>query len=279
MKVSKLHIKKGAVIFFIMVFAFLLCSVNNGAMADNLTGRSESSAGKTIAKKYKVRVLATFPHDRHSYTQGLFFNKGVMYESAGQYGESSFRIVDYKTGSLKKRWNFNAKYFLEGSCIFGNNIYILTWQEHSCFVYSADKFKKVGVASYPTEGWGLTTDGKEMIMSDGSSTLYFMDPASFYCTRRINVTLNGAPLKWINELEYIDGLVWANVYETDKMVMIDPKTGIVKAELDCSGILSASLKKADTDVLNGIAYNPLDGGIYITGKYWPRLFRIANPLR
>lgn len=231
-------------------------------------------AQKSNVKHYKVKVLETYPHDIHSYTQGLFFHNGIMYETAGQYGESSFRITDYRSGKVRRRWNFRSRYFAEGSCILGNRIFILTWQEHVCFLFDAKSYKQLGTASYSTEGWGITTNGKDLIMSDGSSSLFFMDPSNFLCTRKLQVTMDGKPIVYLNELEYIDGLVWANVLMEDYILMIDPTTGIVKGKIDCTGILPASMKTPATDVLNGIAYNPLDKSIFITGKYWPLLFRI-----
>lgn len=234
-------------------------------------------------EKVKVKVLAEYPHNTSSYTQGLFFSNGVMYESCGQYGQSHFNIVDYKSGKILRQWKFTRKYFIEGSCSFGGNVYILTWMEKTCFVFSLPPVKKqtekdlklLGRASYNTEGWGLTTDGKELIMSDGSSKLYFLDPASFYCRRTLRVTANGAPVEYLNELEWIDGKIWANVYTSDYIVIINPQTGEVEKVIDCSGLLPESLKTSQTDVLNGIAYNPEDGSIYITGKYWPRLYKIS----
>ncbi len=236
-----------------------------------------------IAKRSKVKVLAEYPHSRLSYTQGLFFHNGVMYESCGQYGHSNFKIVDYKTGKVLRQWNFKRKYFLEGACAFGDNVYILTWQEKMCFVYSLppvkrvtdNDFKQIGVATYKTEGWGITTDGKELIMSDGSYNLYFLDPQSFYPRRTLRVTIDGKPLYYINELEYIEGKIWANVYTSDYIVIIDPQSGVVERIINCEGILPDNLKSSGTDVLNGIAYNPEDGSIYITGKYWPRLYKIS----
>lgn len=226
----------------------------------------------------KVKVIAEYPHDPSSYTQGLFFRDGLLYESAGQYGQSHFIISNPLTGKVLRKWRFQAKYFLEGSCMVDKNIYILTWQEHKCFVYNLEnaksKFKKIGEAQYIGEGWGLASDGQSLIMSDGSDKLRFLDPSNFYCIKTLSVTLNGKPLSMVNELEYIDGKIWANVYLTDNIVIINPLSGVVERIIDCSGLLPDNLKTSKTDVLNGIAYNPLDGSVYITGKYWPRLYRI-----
>lgn len=231
------------------------------------------------ARRHKVKVLAEYPHDTKSYTQGLFFYDGYMWETTGQKGESCLNMLDYKTGKWKRKWKFNRRYFIEGSCVVNDRFFILTWEEHTCFVFSLknpeNKLKEIGRASYPTEGWGLTTDGKRLIMSDGSSQLYFRDPASFYCNSTIKVTLDGKPLHNLNELEWIDGKIWANVYLTDDIVIIDPETGYVTDVIDCTGILPARLTNKATDVLNGIAYDPSDKSIYVTGKYWPRLYKIS----
>lgn len=239
--------------------------------------------GQSKAKRVKVKVLEEYPHSTSSYTQGLFFYNNQMYESTGQYGDSHFIIVDYKTGKAIRKWKFNKRYFIEGSCVFEDRVYLLTWLEGECLVYTLppnkkttrEDFKKIGVAQYSTEGWGITTDGKELIMSNGTSQLFFLDPASFYCRRTLNVTLDSKPIHYLNELEYIEGKIWANVYLSDNILIIDPSTGCVEVVIDCSGILPNKLKKSDTDVLNGIAYNPNDKSIFITGKYWPRLYKIT----
>ncbi len=226
-------------------------------------------------KRYTVKVEETFIHDTHSYTQGLFFCKGQLYESAGQYGESTIRKVDLKTGKVQKRQDLDHRYFAEGSCIINGRMYVLTWREKTCFVYDPDTFVKLGSYRYNTEGWGLTTDGKSLIMSDGSDKIYFRDPKNFSVTGEISVTVNGKPLNYLNELEYINGEIWANVYCADQIVIINPENGVVKAVVDCTDLLPRTLRKPETDVLNGIAYNPDDGAIYLTGKYWPRLYRIS----
>lgn len=222
-------------------------------------------------KEYKVRVVKEFPHDRSSYTQGLFFQDGVLYESTGQWGESSFRTVDLKTGSALTKMDFNRKYFVEGSVMLDGELYILTWTNKVAFKYDAATLQYKSTHSYPREGWGLTTDGKQLIASDGSAYLHFMDK-SFRTERKVKVTLNGRPVPYLNELEWIDGRVWANVYTTDLLVIINPATGVVEATVDCTGLLPQSLRDPETDVLNGIAVN--DGKIYLTGKYWRRLYEV-----
>ena len=226
-------------------------------------------------KRYTCKVEETFKHDAGAYTQGLFFFGGQLYESAGQYGESSLRRVEPGSGVVTKRYNFERRIFAEGACIFNCRIYVLSWREQTCFVFNVNNFEKIGSFRYSGEGWGLTTDGKSLIMSDGTDVIRYRDPNTFQVTSEFRVTINGRPLEYLNELEYIDGKIWANVYGTDAIVIIDPASGKVTATVDCSGLLPASLRKPSTDVFNGIAYNPANGGIYVTGKYWPRLYRIS----
>lgn len=232
-----------------------------------------SSCVNAKVRQYKAQVVAEYPHDRTSYTQGLFFYDGQMYESTGLNGRSTFRKVDIRTGKALYRLNFDRRYFLEGSVEKDGNIYMLTWQNNVAFVYDAKTLKYKKSYSYPREGWGLTTDGKSLIASDGSANLYFLDD-DFRTARKLTVRLNGRPVDDLNELEYIDGKIWANVYLTDLIVIVNPADGNVEATVDCSGLLPSRLRYDDTDVLNGIAYNPQNGKIYLTGKNWCRLYEI-----
>ena len=218
-------------------------------------------------KEYKVRVVKEYPHDTGSYTQGLFFHNGDMYESTGQYGSSTFRKVDLATGEALEKLDFNRKYFVEGSVVLGDNLYILTWESKVAFIYDAKTLEYKSTYSYPREGWGLTTDGKQLIASDGSSRLYFLD-GEYKLQKAVDVKLDGRSVRNLNELEYIDGKVWANVYTTDLIVIINPSTGVVEATVDCTGLLPDQLRDRRTDVLNGIALDPASGKIYLTGKYW-----------
>ncbi len=232
-----------------------------------------SSCVNAKVRQYKAQVVAEYPHDRTSYTQGLFFYEGQMYESTGLNGKSTFRKVDIRTGKALYRLNFDRRYFLEGSVEKDGNIYMLTWQNNVAFVYDAKTLKYKKSYSYPREGWGLATDGKSLIASDGSANLYFLDD-DFRTARKVTVRLNGRPVNDLNELEYIDGKIWANVYLTDLIVIVNPADGNVEATVDCSGLLPSRLRYDDTDVLNGIAYNPQNGKIYLTGKNWCRLYEI-----
>ncbi|MCR4824763.1 MAG: glutaminyl-peptide cyclotransferase [Bacteroidales bacterium] len=231
------------------------------------------SACSARVKQYKIEVVKEYTHDTGAYTQGLFFEGGRFYESTGQFGESSFREVELETGKVLSKMDFQRKYFAEGSVMLDGRLFILTWLNKVAFVYDAATLEYLQTYSYPREGWGLTTDGKSLIASDGSARLYFLTK-EFKQERVVNVTMDGRPVRNLNELEYIDGKVWANVYTTDMIVIINPSDGKVEASIDCSGLLPRILRSPDTDVLNGIARNPDTGKIYLTGKYWPRLYEI-----
>lgn len=225
-------------------------------------------------ERYKAKVIKSFPHDTKAYTQGLFFHKGRLYESSGQYGASFFRETELKKSATLRVINLDKKFFAEGAVIFKNRIYILTWRENIVLVYDPDTFRHLGNMRNPGEGWGLTTDGRYLISSDGSSNIYFHDPETFLVKSRLPVTLNGEELPYINELEYINGEIWANVYDAEYIVIIDPSDGRVRATVDCSELLPDYQRNQYTDVLNGIAYDEITGSIYVTGKYWPKLFQI-----
>ena len=223
-------------------------------------------------KRYKVEVVKEYSHDTGAYTQGLFFHDAQLYESTGQYGGSSMRKVDLESGRVLRKLDFSRKYFAEGSVILGDNLYILTWTNNVAFVYDASTLAYKQTYSYPREGWGLTTDGSRLIASDGSSRIYFLSP-EVKLEKTLSVKLNGKPVRYLNELEWIDGRIWANVYTADLIVIIDPDSGEVEATVNCGGLLPDKLRKADTDVLNGIAADG-KGRIYLTGKNWPRLYEV-----
>lgn len=224
-------------------------------------------------KEYRLEVVAEYPHDTGSYTQGLFFHDGQMYESTGLHGKSTFRKVDVETGEALEKLNFDKKYFVEGSVIWNGNLYILTWESRVAFIYDAETLEYKSSWKYPREGWGITTDGKHLIASDGTANLYFMDE-NFAQKKKVLVTIEDRPVRFLNELEYIDGKIWANVYTADEIVIIDPKDGRVEGVIDCRGLLPKELRTPDTDVLNGIAYDEKTGKIYLTGKNWPKLYEI-----
>ncbi len=219
-------------------------------------------------------MVKEYHHDTAAYTQGLFYDGGQMYESTGQYGGSTFRVVDYTTGKVARRLDFARKYFGEGSVMLDGKLFILTWTNKVAFVYDAATLKYEKTYSYPREGWGLTTDGKSLIASDGSSRIYYLTK-DFKQVKTLDVKLNGRPVRLLNELEWIDGKIWANVYMTDMIVIINPSDGRVEATVDCTGLLPDKLRRPDTDVLNGIAYDKKTGKIWLTGKNWPRLYEVS----
>lgn len=221
------------------------------------------------------QVLNVYPHDIHAYTQGLIYENGYLYEGTGQNNESSLRKVDIKTGEPLRILNLPGEIFGEGITIFGDKIYQLTYKSQVGFVYDKESFERLQKVYYENkEGWGLTQDGTQLIMSDGSNMIYFMDPEYFTEIGRLEVYDENGPVERLNELEYIDGKIYANIYGSDMIVIIDPGSGIVIATANFSGILPEKDKHSRIDVFNGIAFNPDHQSIYVTGKYWPKLFEI-----
>lgn len=227
--------------------------------------------------RYGYEVVKVFPHDTRAYTQGLVYLDGFMYEGTGQYGESSVRKTDMKDNSILSVLNIDNQYFGEGITIYKDKIYQITWKSRKGFVYDLKNFTLESTFNYNSQGWGITTMGDELVMSDGSDKLYYMAPSSFGIIRETEVYDHNGEVANLNELEYIDGMIWANVWLTDRIVIIDPETGAVKAELDMKNLLPlADRNRLDNtdDVLNGIAYNPEKGTVYLTGKRWPKLFEV-----
>lgn len=222
---------------------------------------------------YGYRVVAAYPHDRGAFTQGLVYADGVLYESTGLRGRSSVRRVDLETGEVLQRREVDPPYFAEGLALVGDRLIQLTWQENTAFTYDKDTFEPTDVFSYPTEGWGLAYDGAQLVMSDGTPVLRFRDPDTFEVTRAVTVTFNGQPVERLNELEVVDGQVWANIWQTDVIARIDPATGEVVGWVDLGGLLRPE-DRDGVDVLNGIAYDPAGRRLFVTGKLWPTLFEI-----
>ncbi|MDR0779950.1 MAG: glutaminyl-peptide cyclotransferase [Pseudomonadales bacterium] len=218
-----------------------------------------------------VEVVAQYPHDAAAFTQGLVIDKGELFEGTGLNGQSTLRRVDLETGAVLQQQKLGERYFGEGITILGDKIYQLTWQTHVGFVYSRDDFQQLSSFYLPGEGWGLTHDGKELIVSDGTAMLRFLDPVTLKETHRVAVNEDGVPLTKLNELEYINGEVWANVWYTDYIVRIDPVTGKVLSKLDLSSLHPQS---ASDDVLNGIAWDADAKRLFVTGKLWPHLYEI-----
>ena len=223
---------------------------------------------------YTYRVVNTWPHDRGAFTQGLIYLKGVFFESTGLNGQSTLRRVEPQTGRVLQQVTVPAQYFAEGMTELGGKIFQLTWQNQKGFVYDLGTFAPLAEFSYTGEGWGLTTDGQSLIMSDGTEQIRFLDPATFRVTRTIRVIQHGQPLKQLNELEYVKGEIFANLWQTQLVVRIDPANGRVLGMIDFSGLLSAADYARGTDVLNGIAYDAAGDRLFITGKNWPKLFEV-----
>ncbi|MES2605550.1 MAG: glutaminyl-peptide cyclotransferase [Pseudomonadota bacterium] len=218
-----------------------------------------------------VEVINTYPHDASAFTQGLVSIDGVLYEGTGRNGESSLRKVELATGAVQQRAMLPAQHFGEGITVLNNKVYQLTWQTHVGFVYDLGSFKQVQSFYLPGEGWGITHDGKQLIVSDGTANLRFLDPVTLKETSRVAVTEDGKPLDKLNELEYINGEVWANVWYTNFIVRIDPVTGVVNSKLDLSDINES---RSTDDVLNGIAWDADSQRLFVTGKLWSQLYEI-----
>jgi len=230
------------------------------------------STSSSSIPTYGYKVVATYPHDPSAFTEGLTYFNGSLYESTGLYGNSSLRQVDLETGAVQKIIYLNSSLFGEGMTVFGDRIIQLTWQSHIGFVYDMN-FTLLQEFTYPTEGWGLTNNGSCLIMSDGTSTLYFLDPVSFAFIGNVTVHDNSGPVTELNELEYINGTVYANVWQTNRIAMISPQTGQVIGWIDLTGLLPKN-ESQNADVLNGIAYDSANNRLFVTGKLWPSLFQI-----
>jgi len=228
---------------------------------------------------YSCEVVHAWPHDTAAFTEGLLFHNGDLLESTGLNGQSTLRDVDLNTGRVLKEISVPAEYFGEGLTVIGSRAYQLTWRNGVGFIYDADTFQLQGQFAYTGEGWGLTTDGRWLILSDGTSRIRFLDPATFKVARTIDVTEAGRPVERLNELEWIKGEIFSNVWQTDEIVRIDPATGKVRGVIDLSGLLPPGDRRPDTDVLNGIAYDEARDRLFVTGKRWPKVFEIRLKAR
>jgi glutaminyl-peptide cyclotransferase len=235
-----------------------------------------SAPGLPAAPNLTFKVVNTYPHDRAAFTEGLVVDGGALYEGTGLNGQSSLRQVDLESGKVLQSAPLGPQYFGEGVTTWNDQIIQLTWKSHLGFVYDRATFRLLKTFNYPTEGWGLTQDGAALIMSDGTSTLHFMDPVTFQETKRITVTDQGRPVVNLNELEYVRGEILANVWQTDRIARIAPETGAVIGWIDLAGLLSAAERPPSVDaVLNGIAYDAARDRLFVTGKLWPKLFEIT----
>ena len=262
-----------------LLTCFLAIMPMTSRESDRVAARASETATMNaqapgVAPQLRYKVVASYPHDPTAYLQGLVWHDGVFYESTGLHGQSTLRRVRFQSGRVTKSVSLPADVFGEGLSLVGNELIQLTWQSHRGFVYDRETFRLLREFTYDTEGWGLTYDDSNLIMSDGSSTLTYLDPRSFERVRRLTVTWDGRPVFNLNELEFIEGEIWAYVWQTDFIVRIDPSTGQVNSFLDLKGILSGDVPRGSDDVLNGIAYDAQTGRIFVSGKRWPRVFQI-----
>lgn len=244
-------------------------------------GSSQTAPVVPEPKTVVPQIVAEYPHDTRAYTQGLVWADGKLYESTGEYGLSSLRRVDPATGKVERDILLPDRYFGEGLAMVGDSLlYQLTWQEQRCFVYRKDDFRQIGTFAYSGEGWGLTanTAGDSLYMSDGSSWVRVLNPKDFSQQRRFQIRDHRGPVLEINELEWIGDKLWANLYLTDKIAVIDPSTGFVTHYIDCSALETRIAHRTGTDVFNGIAHDPATGRIFVTGKNWDKLFEIKTTL-
>ena len=235
-------------------------------------GRGRPAAA--AAPVWGYRVVNAYPHDRRAFTQGLAYADGALYEGTGLKGRSTLRRVDLETGEVLQAVALAPRHFGEGIAVVGGRVYQLTWRTRTCFVYDRRTFRRLAAFRYPGEGWGLTTDGSRLVMSDGTDRLSFRDPGTFAEVGAVEVRDGGAPVPYLNELEWVGGEVWANVWPTDRIARIDPATGGVTGWVDLAGLLPREDRRPRVDVLNGIAHDPATGRVFVTGKRWPRLFEI-----
>lgn len=244
------------------------------AMAALVAGGCGPASQAGGIPEYGYEIVHVYPHDPLAYTQGLFYLDGLFYEGTGLNGRSSIRKVRLETGEVLQKRDLPEQYFGEGIVNWKDRLLEITWRSQTGFVYDLAGFAPRSQFRYPGEGWGLTQDGKRIIMSDGTSELRFWDPDTLQETGRITVTADTVPVAELNELEWVKGEIYANVYQTDRIARIDPASGNVVGWIDLSGILSPADRAGQVDVLNGIAYDVKGDRLFVTGKLWPKLFQI-----
>lgn len=235
---------------------------------------SSAAAAGGHAPVYGYRVVHVYPHQPDAFTEGLVYADGGLYESTGLQGRSQIRRLDLKTGGVRRVRNLDARFFGEGLTAWGPDLIQLTWHAGVAFVYDRTTFARRRVLRYAGEGWGLTGDGRHLVMSDGTATLRLLDPVTLRPTGRVTVHDGDTPVTNLNELEYVRGRIWANVWKSDRIAAIDPASGAVTAWIDLSGLLGGDDRRRYVDVLNGIAYDAAGNRLFVTGKLWPKLFEI-----
>ena len=238
------------------------------------TNKTTEAPANGPAPKYGYQIVNMWPHDSNAFTQGLILMDGKLLESTGQEGFSSLRRVELESGKVLQKVDVPEPYFAEGMTQLNGKIYQLTWQHNLGFIYDAQTFNRLGQFSYQGEGWGLTTDGQSLILSDGTPNIRFIDPASFRVTKTINVTDRNRPIRELNELEYVKGEIYANVWHDNRIATIDPQSGRVNSWIDLTGLLPEGEVLDPEAVLNGIAYDQASDKLIVTGKLWPRVYEI-----
>jgi glutamine cyclotransferase len=237
---------------------------------------ANQSAGSNPARQDSFDIVGDYPHDPNAFLQGLLWHDGALYESTGSHGSgiSTVRHLEFPSGKVLQSINLSREYFGEGLALIDDRLIQITWQSNRGFVYDRESLRLLRDFTYDTEGWGITYDGKNLVMSDGSNILTYLDPQNFKPVRKLPVTMNGRPVYEINELEFIEGEIWANVWHTDMILRIDPGTGRVNSFLNLKGILPPQMRTDPEAVLNGIAYDAQGKRIFVSGKLWPRIFEI-----
>lgn len=241
------------------------------------TPQAEPHAAAASHPSRPVTVVQTFPHDPNAFTQGFEFHGTALFEGTGLRGRSTLRRVALETGNVRRKRSLPDKYFGEGITVVGKRIFQITWQENTAFVYGRRTFKRIRRFSYAGEGWGLAHNSRRLVMSNGSSTIAFRDPRTFEVTRRIAVTDEGNPVDDLNELEWVNGDILANVWQTNDIVRIDPASGHVTARYDVSALKQREEREGDPDVANGIAYIKKQDRLFVTGKFWRHVYEVELP--
>jgi len=273
-----INIRKARV-FSIVILLIVCCGpaiteAQHNSIHQNSSSQTEQKKTGQSISSYTYSIVNIFPHDDKAFTQGLVFDEGILYEGTGLNGSSSLRAIKLETGEALKRLKLPARYFGEGITVFGNRLIQLTWRSGTGFIYDKTNFKLLGEFHYRTEGWGITHDGRRLIMSDGTAHIYFLDPETYEMTGGIDVTDEDGPVTRLNELEYVRGDIYANVWQTDSIVIIDPGTGRVKGRIQLVKLLEHAGGDKGMKTLNGIAYDKETDRLFVTGKLWPGIYEI-----
>ncbi|MDD5701149.1 MAG: glutaminyl-peptide cyclotransferase [Dehalococcoidales bacterium] len=266
-------VHKPGLLLFLLLFILVSSACSTVLKTGNIVSGTavEPSPEKIF---YTFRIVDVYPHQADAFTQGLVFQDDILYEGTGLQGKSSLRKVELETGRVLHRYDLPDAYFGEGITIFQDIIIQLTWKSGKGFIYNKNDFNLLGEFTYPTEGWGITHNGKTLFMSDGTSTIYFLDPLNLQAIGSIEVHDDGVPVDRLNELEYINGRIYSNIWQTDSIAIINPEDGAVTGWIDLAGLLQSQDYSGPADVLNGIAYDAQGDRLFVTGKLWPYLFEI-----